>query len=189
MIKKLMTLFFVFLLLTLSSGVQEKSVSREANTKYEVENYVLRPINTFGERFKQKVELTKGNQSEDNKLIKKTMVKKKDKVKHNNWMLFEITSYTNGRESTGKRKGDKNYGITASGKHTKEGRTVSADIRVLPMGTVIYIDGVGKRVVEDTGSAIKGYKLDLFIEDLDKALEFGRKKNVRVKIIKMGDTK
>lgn len=121
-------------------------------------------------------------------VIKQDKAEKKDalvkRTSSEQWMRFEISAYTNGRESTGKSKGDKYYGITASGKHTKEGRTVAADPRVLPMGTVIYIDGIGERIVEDTGSAIKGYKLDLFIEDLKEAREFGRKKNIKVKIVK-----
>lgn len=113
----------------------------------------------------------------------------KEQVIQEEWLKFEITAYTNGRESTGKVKGDKNYAKTASGKITKEGRTVSADIKLFPFGTVLYIDGVGERVVEDTGSAIKGYKLDLFIEDLKEAKKFGRKHDVKVRVIKMGEKK
>lgn len=109
--------------------------------------------------------------------------------KEGKWMSFEISAYTNGKESTGKVKGDKDYGRTASGKITKEGRTVSADPSLLPMGTVIYIDGIGERIVEDTGKAIKGHKLDLFIDDLQKARKFGRKYNVKVKVLKMGEKK
>lgn len=111
------------------------------------------------------------------------------KVEKEEWLKFEISAYTNGKESTGKVKGDKNYGKTASGKMTKEGRTVSADVDLFPFGTVLYIDGVGERVVEDTGSAIKGYKLDLFIEDIKEAKKFGRKYNVKVKVVKMGEKK
>lgn len=119
---------------------------------------------------------------------KEVVVKEKEKVKEK-WFLYEVTFYTNGKESTGKSKGHKDYGRTASGKITKEGRTVSADINVLPMGTVIYIEGFGERTVEDTGSAIKGNKLDLFVEDLAHARELGRKKGVKVKIVKMGEKK
>jgi 3D (Asp-Asp-Asp) domain-containing protein len=103
-------------------------------------------------------------------------------------MLFEISAYTNGKESTGKMKGDKDYAKTASGKNTKEGRTVSAD-KMFPFGTILFIEGIGERVVEDRGGAIKGYKLDLFIEDLQEARNFGRKHNVKVKVIKMGEKK
>jgi Uncharacterized protein conserved in bacteria len=112
-----------------------------------------------------------------------------DMLKNNEWLKFEISAYTNGYESTRKCKGDRNYGRTASGLITKEGRTVSADPNLLPIGTIIFIDGIGERRVEDTGSAIKGYKLDLFIEDLQEAKKFGRKKGVKVKIIKMGKGK
>ncbi|QSF43462.1 3D domain-containing protein [Paenibacillus tianjinensis] len=111
------------------------------------------------------------------------------KKEESEWLKFEISAYTNGKESTNKVKGDKDYGRTASGRMTKEGRTVSADVSLFPFGTVLYIDGVGERVVEDTGSAIIGYKLDLFIEDLKEARQFGRKYDVKVKVIKMGEKK
>ncbi|WP_339304428.1 3D domain-containing protein [Paenibacillus sp. FSL L8-0435] len=135
-----------------------------------------------------KIESVKVEKSAESKVVEKEakQVKATSSKKSNDeydWMYFEISAYTNGKESTGKVKGDKNYGITASGAHTKEGVTVSADPKVLPMGTKIYIEGIGERIVQDTGSAIKGKKLDLFIEDLDTALEFGRKKNIRVRII------
>ncbi|MFC3749858.1 3D domain-containing protein [Paenibacillus sp. GCM10012306] len=123
--------------------------------------------------------------------VKETKVKPEKKRMKNEemWLSFEISAYTNGKESTGKTKGNKDYGITSSGKLTKEGRTVSADINLFPYGTVLYIDGVGERIVEDTGRAIKGYKLDLFIEDLQRARNFGRKHNVKVKVLKMGEKK
>ncbi|MFB5759003.1 3D domain-containing protein [Paenibacillus medicaginis] len=138
-------------------------------------------------------------QIEKVKAEKKIQIKKKDKTKpevkkvnrevvkkeKEHWGIFIVTAYTNGPESTSKRPGDKGYGITASGAKTKEGITVSADIRVLPMGTRIYIEGVGERVVQDTGSAIKGNKLDLFIEDLSEARKFGKQK-LKVKILNKG---
>lgn len=114
--------------------------------------------------------------------VDKRVIKDESK-EEDDWMTFTLTAYTNGPESTGKRPGDKGYAITASGKKTVEGRTIAADPRVLPMGTKVYIEGIGERVVEDTGSAIKGHKIDVFIDDLDQAIEFGRRKNIRVKII------
>jgi 3D (Asp-Asp-Asp) domain-containing protein len=56
------------------------------------------------------------------------------------------------------------------------GTTVAADPRVLRMGSWIKIDGVGWRRVEDTGSAIKGKRLDLYLEDHAKAKRFGVKR-------------
>jgi 3D (Asp-Asp-Asp) domain-containing protein len=88
--------------------------------------------------------------------------------------IYEVTAYTSGPESTGKHPGDEGYGITTSGNHVKEGLTVSCP-QELALGTVINIEGVGRRECQDRGSAIKGKRLDLYIADLDKALEFGRR--------------
>jgi 3D (Asp-Asp-Asp) domain-containing protein len=65
-------------------------------------------------------------------------------------------------------------GITASGEMAVEGVTIAADWDVLPMGKAIEIEGIGVRVVQDTGGAIKGNRLDLFMDDHAAALDFGR---------------
>lgn len=67
----------------------------------------------------------------------------------------------------------KSDGITASGVKAVEGVTVAMN-KSIPFGTKIYIDGVGERVVQDRGGAIKGNKIDLYFDSHEKALEFGR---------------
>lgn len=89
--------------------------------------------------------------------------------------LAECTAYTAGYESTGKSPGDVGYGITSSGKKVRQGY-VAADIRILPYGTLIYIDGMGVYEVQDTGSAIKGCRIDIYYDNLTDALNFGRQK-------------
>lgn len=69
--------------------------------------------------------------------------------------------------------GENAQGITASGTVATEGRTVSADPNILPLGTRIYIDGYGELVVEDTGSAINGNVLDIYLSDHNRCLEEG----------------
>lgn len=54
-------------------------------------------------------------------------------------------------------------GITATGTVATPGRTVAADWDVLPPGSVVYIVGVGVRVVEDKGSAVTGKQLDIAV--------------------------
>lgn len=68
----------------------------------------------------------------------------------------------------------KSNGITASGIKAVEGVTVAADTNILPFGTKIYIDGVGERIVQDRGGAIKGNRIDLYFSDHQSALNFGR---------------
>jgi 3D (Asp-Asp-Asp) domain-containing protein len=87
---------------------------------------------------------------------------------------FEITYYTAGFESTGKTPDHPAYGITKSGTTVKEGQTIAADWSVLEPGTKVYIEGVGERIVEDTGGAIVGKSIDVYVEEVDRALENGR---------------
>jgi 3D (Asp-Asp-Asp) domain-containing protein len=87
---------------------------------------------------------------------------------------FEITYYTAGYESCGKLPSDPEYGITASGTIVKEGQTIAADWDVLAPGTKVYIEGVGERIVEDKGGLIKGNAIDVYVENVEEALENGR---------------
>lgn len=89
---------------------------------------------------------------------------------------FEITYYTAGPESTGKTPEHPAYGITKSGTTVKEGQTIAADWSVLPEGTKVYIDGIGERVVEDTGSAIVDKCIDVYVERLEDIPSVGRHK-------------
>jgi len=95
----------------------------------------------------------------------------------------ELTAYTAGVESTGKHPGDKGYGITFSGATVKEEHTISVDPTVIPLNWWVYIEGIGYRKAEDTGSAIKGNRIDVFMGSLDDAKRFGRKTNITVHVI------
>ncbi len=63
-------------------------------------------------------------------------------------------------------------GVTASGTVPTPGITCAADWNVLPPGTWLYIEGVGLRRVEDSGSAIKGKRLDIAIDTHQNALRW-----------------
>ena len=66
------------------------------------------------------------------------------------------------------------YGVTASGDYVLEGYTAAADWDVLEPGTKIYVEGIGFRTITDSGSDIVGNKLDIFVENVDAALQNGR---------------
>jgi len=87
---------------------------------------------------------------------------------------FKITAYTAGFESCGKLPDDPLYGITATGARVKENHTVASDWNVLPPGTRIRIEGIPHIfTVEDRGGAVRGKHIDIYIEDLEEALEWG----------------
>ncbi|MGE5703892.1 MAG: ubiquitin-like domain-containing protein [Clostridia bacterium] len=72
---------------------------------------------------------------------------------------------------------------TASGRRAEAGRTIAVDPSVIPMGWWVYIEGVGYRRAEDTGGAVNGHKIDVFLGSESEARQFGRKKGKTVYII------
>ncbi|MCS7459546.1 3D domain-containing protein [Paenibacillus doosanensis] len=94
-----------------------------------------------------------------------------------------LTAYTAGIESTGKTPSSTGYGITYSGSKAEEGRTIAVDPKVIPIGSTVFIDGVGIRTAEDTGSAVRGARIDVFMDDVTQARQFGVKKNVKVYVL------
>lgn len=99
------------------------------------------------------------------------------------------TGYTAGYESTGKHPGHPSYGITFSGVQVKRDlySTIAADPSVYPIGTVLFIPGYGYGVVADTGSAIKGNKIDLYYPSVKDVYEKWGKREVEVYVVKKGD--
>nr|WP_325176657.1 3D domain-containing protein [Paenibacillus alkalitolerans] len=101
------------------------------------------------------------------------------------------TGYYAGVESTGKAPGHPQYGITFSGVKVRRDlfSTIAADRKVFPIGTILHIPGYGYGVVADTGSAIKGKKIDLYFETKKQVYSQWGKKKVRVTVIRKGDGK
>lgn len=101
------------------------------------------------------------------------------------------TGYTAGYESTGKRPGDSDYGVTYSGVKVRRDRysTIAADPKVFPVGTILYIPEYGYGVVADTGSAIKGKKIDLYFTSKAAVFKEWGKKKVKVTVLKKGEGK
>jgi 3D (Asp-Asp-Asp) domain-containing protein len=74
------------------------------------------------------------------------------------------------------------YGtITKTGTTPAEGRTVAVDPDVIHLGSHLTINGVPGYVAEDTGSAVKGYAVDLYLTDYARCIQFGRQM-VRVEV-------
>ncbi len=64
-------------------------------------------------------------------------------------------------------------GVTASGKPTEIGWTVAADWNVLTKGSLIYIDGIGFREVQDVGGAVNNKHIDVLVKEHQEALNLG----------------
>jgi len=75
-------------------------------------------------------------------------------------------------------------GRTASGAYVKKG-IIAADPKVLPLGTVVHIKAgkyTGTYTVADTGSRIRGKKVDIYVPTYKEAVSFGKQK-VKIKVV------
>ena len=81
---------------------------------------------------------------------------------------FTVTHYCSCRKCCGKWAGAR----TASGTVPTPGRTIAVDPSVIPMGSRVIINGM-VYVAEDTGSAIKGKRIDIFVKNHGTALALG----------------
>lgn len=72
-------------------------------------------------------------------------------------------------------------GTTASGLPASE-NVIAVDPRVIPLGTRVYIDGVGFRTAADTGGSIKGNFIDIYYNSGNPALAGYGRRSVRVYI-------
>lgn len=107
----------------------------------------------------------------------KVGVEKHKSVIYEGYKHFTSTAYSMGT-------------VTATGTKVQEGRTIAVDPRVIPLGSKVeikfpteyeHLNGVYK--AEDTGSAIKGNKIDVYLNANDKCIEFGVR-DIQVKVLK-----
>lgn len=68
-------------------------------------------------------------------------------------------------------------GRTASGRSTNRG-IIAADRRLLPLGTRVRLEAgnySGEYLVADTGGAVRGRKIDIWVPNSHEAMRFGRR--------------
>lgn len=69
-------------------------------------------------------------------------------------------------------------GTTAYGINLRKNphvKVIAVDPKVIPLGSKVYVPGYGEALAGDTGGAIKGNRIDVFIPSKTKALQWGRK--------------
>lgn len=78
------------------------------------------------------------------------------------------------------------HGITASGlkpvRNPDGISTIAVDPNVIPLGTKVYVSGYGLAIAADTGGAIKGNIIDVFLNTHEECMSWGRRQ-VTVQIL------
>ncbi len=67
-------------------------------------------------------------------------------------------------------------GITSTGINLLENpdaKVISVDPSVIPLGSKVHVEGYGEAIAGDTGGAIKGNKIDIFIPSKQDAINYG----------------
>jgi len=144
--------------LVIADGMNSQAV---AQTNVDNNNYLTQDFNTEA----IDASLTPGGDDDDKdtKLVKKTGMVTASGMGSSKG-AFSASAYCfSGRTSMG-------HGVRRG--------LVAADPRVLPMGSRIYVDAgawSGMYLVSDTGGAIKGKRLDIWVPSCGEARRFGRR--------------
>ena len=118
------------------------------------------------------------SQPQDEKIVKggsHFMVSRSGEgIKVQKTYTVRATAYTGGtKTATGRTPVRDENGIS----------TIAVDPRVIPLGSLVYVEGYGKAIAADTGSAIKGNIIDLYYNTASECKNWGRRSGIEVGII------
>ncbi len=139
----------------------------ELKNKNGISSDIIRP----GEKLVVEGSKTTSAQSSTNNVMKKAV------ATATNEMTVTATAYTAYCEGCS--------GVTASGidlRSNPDKKVIAVDPTIIPLGTRVWVEGYGEAVAGDTGSSIKGKRIDVFMENEQDALNWGRK-TVTIKVL------
>ncbi|MFC7321331.1 3D domain-containing protein [Halobacillus campisalis] len=68
-------------------------------------------------------------------------------------------------------------GVTKTGidlRDNPDQKVIAVDPDVIPLGSKVHVPGYGEAIAGDTGGAIKGNRVDLFMKENSEAMDYGR---------------
>ena len=153
--------------------VKQEGVAGEKEVLYEI-------VYKNGEEFSKTVKSSKVVVEPVNKIVaqgtRRTFASRDGQLLDYKSVLYvESTAYSGG-------------GVTATGtvpvRDPNGISTIAVDPRVIPLGSLVYVEGYGRAIAADTGGAIKGNIVDVYLNSNEEALNnWGRKYNVPVYIL------
>jgi 3D (Asp-Asp-Asp) domain-containing protein len=98
------------------------------------------------------------------------------------WATFTVTGYS----ASDPQQDTTNIvatGFDLKDKNVKEIPIVAVDTKLIPLYSIVEIQGLGAFVALDTGGAVKGNKLDILFSDKQAAIDFGIQ-NIMARVIR-----
>lgn len=168
----LMLLIAIYILSFQKVIAQEVIESNETNTNIDIfsesDNLIVYEDDSF-EGFTKESDLKKSKEEEKReKALERFAEKRKSAIYPEGKFIVNASAYTAAADECGKSDG-----ITASGLMVKENETIACPPQ-FPFGVKLKIEGMGTYICQDRGGAIKGNKVDIYMETKKEAFAFGR---------------
>ena len=93
---------------------------------------------------------------------------------YDNCATFKVTHYCGCSKCCGKwSSGNESNCFGSFGTKLSPYYSIAVDTSIIPLGTILYVENGNEYKAEDTGSAIKGNRIDLFTGNHEEALNLG----------------
>ena len=164
---------------TVEEATDFETVEEENTSMNKGEKKIVQEGKQGKDKVTYKVTYTAGKETDRKETDRKTITEPVDKIIHVG-VIETIDGFAYTRKETFEATAYTGGGRTASGTRARVGE-IAVDPSVIPLGTTVYIEGFGLRTAEDTGGAVKGHIIDIYMDSRSECISWGRR-NVTVYI-------
>ena len=156
---------------TVTEKIKFKTIEKDDTSMAEGKTKVLKEGKNGKDKVTYEITYIDGKEAKRKELARKVIEKPVNKVVANGTQI-EYNGKLYSRKLVVKAYSYTGGGTTAMGTRARVGE-IAVDPRVIPLGTNVYIEGVGARRAEDTGGNIKGNTIDIYMNTLSECRSWG----------------
>ena len=156
---------------TVTEKVKFKTIEKDDATMAEGKTKIIKEGKNGKDKVTYEITYIDGKEAKRKELERKVIEKPVNKVVANGTQI-EYNGKLYSRKLVVKAYSYTGGGTTAMGTRARVGE-IAVDPRVIPLGTNVYIEGVGARRAEDTGGNIKGNTIDIYMNTLSECRQWG----------------